>query len=357
MALETMVDRELCVQAADRALAYLRERVLDDTWVAAHRDIAYYFKAPQAFLLAGLRDEASAAFDALEPFLDEGGAASGSAAYRLAYPHYPYMWAAKAARELGRTEVAAACDARLREWQAFRPCGVVVGGDGDLFATAMRAFNALTFGRLEEAKSAADVLVWVVNRQQREWLSSHERQQRVQLNDGTHSRPSKFRLRWDAATTNTDAPAWISPPAEGGLPLMFYEVDRFSQGPQLYFMLAFPAMVLLELHARGQDVNRPYRYLCTAVGLLAFLRSCAGISGSLFAHKAAVAAAMEPTERDLAAVISQYLVSQQRAHGGFADDADAMDTVDQTAEVACWLRMLPELAAATEPASWTVAGF
>ena len=43
-----MVDRDLCVQAADRALAYLRERVLDDTWVAAHRDIAYYFKAPQA---------------------------------------------------------------------------------------------------------------------------------------------------------------------------------------------------------------------------------------------------------------------------------------------------------------------
>ena len=60
-----MVDRDLCVQAADRALAYLREHVLDDTWVAAHRDIAYYFKAPQAFLLAGLRDEAAAAFDAL----------------------------------------------------------------------------------------------------------------------------------------------------------------------------------------------------------------------------------------------------------------------------------------------------
>ena len=59
----------------------------------------------------------------------------------------------------------------------------------------------------------------------------------------------------------------------------------------------------------------------------------------------------------MAAVISQYLVSQQRAHGGFADDADAMDTVDQTAELACWLRMLPELAAATRPISLTVAGF
>ena len=62
-------------------------------------------------------------------------------------------------------------------------------------------------------------------------------------------------------------------------------------------------------------------------------------------------------ERDTAGTISEYLLSQQRDHGGFADDADAMDTVDQTAEIACWLRMLPELAAATEPASWTVAGF
>ena len=356
MALETNVDRELCVQAADRALAYLRERVLDDTWVAAHRDIAYYFKAPQAFLLAGLRDEAAAAFDALEPFLDEGGAASGSAAYRLAYPHYPYMWAAKAARELGRTEVAAACDARLTEWQAFRPCGVVVGGDADLFATAMRAFNALTFGRLEEAKSAADVLVWAVDRQWQQCAQRHDGSRLVDL--------TKFRLRWDAATTNTNAlEAWISPPAEGGLPSVFYEVDRTQPG-QLYFMLAFPAMVLLELYARGRDDEgergRAYRYCGTAARILAFLRGCDGINDSLFAHKAAVAAAMVGEhygEDDLPPAISRYLVSQQRAHGGIADDADAMDTVDQTAEIACWLRMLPELAAATEPASWTVAGF
>ena len=192
-----MVDRELCVQAADRAVAYLRERVLDDTWVAAHRDVAYYFKTPQAFLVPGL-------------------------------------------------------------------------------------------------------------------------------------------------------------------PLMFYEVDHLSQDPQLYFMLAFPAMVLLELHAQGQDENRLYQYAVTAGRLLAFLRSCDGISGSLFAHKAAVAFAMVGEhygEDDLPPAISRYLVSQQRAHGGIADDADAMDTVDQTAEIACWLRMLPELAAATEPASWTVAGF
>ena len=172
-------------------------------------------------------------------------------------------------------------------------------------------------------------------------------------------------------------------------------------------MLAFPAMVLLELHTlvtsdayRATVASAPpiqyenpvdvvnrledsaldayaaemravlevigtrramgeneHEYLGAARRLLAFLRSCDGINESLFAHKAAVAAAMEPIERDLAAVISQYLVSQQRAHGGIADDADAMDTVDQTAEIACWLRMLPELAAATEPASWTVAGF
>ena len=103
----------------------------------------------------------------------------------------------------------------------------------------------------------------------------------------------------------------------------------------------------------GENENE---YLGAARRLLAFLRSCDGINESLFAHKAAVAAAMGG-ERDMAGTISEYLLSQQRAHGGIADDADAMDTVDQTAEIACWLRMLPELAAATEPASWTVAGF
>ena len=95
MALETMVDRDLCVQAADRALAYLRERVLDDTWVAAHRDIAYYFKAPQAFLLAGLRDEAAAAFDALEPFLRRArfrNICSRSSARTADSPTTPARW-------------------------------------------------------------------------------------------------------------------------------------------------------------------------------------------------------------------------------------------------------------------------
>ena len=186
---------------------------------------------------------------------------------------------------------------------------------------------------------------------------------------------------------------------------MFYEVDRTQPG-QLYFMLAFPAMVLLELHTlvtsdahRATVANAPpvqyedprilartlegpaldeyikeirgalevletretmgeneHQYLGAARRLLAFLRSCDGINESLFAHKAAVAAAMGG-ERDTAGAISEYLLSQQRDHGGFADDADAMDTVDQTAELACWLRMLPELAAATQPVSWAVAGF
>ena len=105
--------------------------------------------------------------------------------------------------------------------------------------------------------------------------------------------------------------------------------------------------------AMGKNENE---YLGAARRLLAFLRSCDGINESLFAHKAAVAAAMGG-ELDTAGAISEYLLSQQRAHGGFADDAGAMDTVDQTAELACWLRMLPELAAATQPISLTVAGF
>ena len=255
--------------------------------------------------------------------------------------------------------------------------------DRDL-CVQMRAFNALTFRRVKEARSAATLLMWAIHRQEGD---------------------DKFRLRWDAATSYTSAPAWASPPAEGGLPSVFYEVDRTQPG-QLYFMLAFPAMVLLELHTlvtsdayratvasappiqyenpvdvvdrledsaldayaaemravlevigtRRAMAENEHEYLGAARRLLAFLRSCDGINESLFAHKAAVAAAMGG-ELDAAGTISEYLLSQQRDHGGFADDADAMDTVDQTAELACWLRMLPELAAATRPVSWTVAGF
>ena len=134
------------------------------------------------------------------------------------------------------------------------------------------------------------------------------------------------------------------------------------------------SVVLLELYARGRDDKgerpRAYRYCGTAGRILAFLRGCDGIDDSLFAHKAAVAFAMVGEhygEDDLPPAVSRYLVSQQRAHGGIADDADAMDTVDQTAEVACWLRMLPELADAWDPAtqrancsysiSWAVASF
>ena len=79
MALEIIVDRDLCIQAADRALAYLRERVLDDTWVAAHRDIAYYFKAPQAFLLAGLGGELDTAGAISEYLLSQQRAHGGFA--------------------------------------------------------------------------------------------------------------------------------------------------------------------------------------------------------------------------------------------------------------------------------------
>ena len=123
--------------------------------------------------------------------------------------------------------------------------------------------------------------------------------------------------------------------------------------------MALETMVDRDLCVQAAD--RALAYLRERVLCGQFLRGCDGINDSLFAHKAAVAAAMGG-ELDTAGAISEYLLSQQRAHGGFADDADAMDTVDQSAELACWLRMLPELAAATEPpnsslSSWTVAGF
>ena len=97
---------------------------------------------------------------------------------------------------------------------------------------------------------------------------------------------------------------------------MFYEVDPIFSGPRRYTSCSpFPQWC--------SSSCTPGAKMITA--LTHFARrsgsspSSAARTGRIFAHKAAVAAAMEPMERDLAAVISQYLVSQQRAHGGFAD--------------------------------------
>merc|ERR1719159_1888761 len=95
--------------AADRAVAYLKARVLDEAWVSQHDDVAYYFKAPLAFLEAGEMEDASKALDIAARYLDQGGVGSANGAYASEYPHYPWMWMCWAAVRLGRAKLATDC--------------------------------------------------------------------------------------------------------------------------------------------------------------------------------------------------------------------------------------------------------
>jgi len=336
----SMQQRTAYAAAADSALEFLKARILSDEWTEDRHDVAYYFKAPRAFLLAGDVTSAQAAFDKLagilfskEPFV-EGHPPSANPVYSGMYPHYPVMWAARVATELPSERHAAdKCDELLKQWRASDGSGLVFSsqsGEGDLFATAMLVYNHLTFGRLNEAMRSADVLVQVVNDQ---------------------TERSRFHLRWSIEDTATATGgfrpvqrSFLEPPASGAWPSLFYTVDQHSEG-QLYFMLGFPAMVLLDLQAKlgaqgiSPDSVVRRQYVETANSLLDFVESCNGYRQSPMAHKVAVAAKMSG-RIGLADCVGDFFLSQQQQHGGFAEDADALDTVDQTAEMACWLRVL-----------------
>jgi len=293
------------------ALLFLSNRILCDDWCRGHQDIAYYFKAPRAFLESGRIAEAKIAFERLKPFLNDGAYKSANPAYATMYPHYPWMWASHSALCLGEVEMAGKCDELLRGWQTYDGTGVVLGGEGDMFATSITVFNHLCFGRIADATRSGDVLRSVIDR--------------------NRSTPSnKFFLRWD-----TDTLEWGVPPQGPFPPAAFYEVDQQQNG-QLYFMLGFPAMVL---HALAQTTGKD-EYHEAAMEVLHFLRGCREDVGySIFAHKVAMAASMLG-DSSWANKFCIALISEQFEHGGYMQDGDDMDTVDQTAELACWLQIL-----------------
>ncbi|CAK0886254.1 unnamed protein product [Prorocentrum cordatum] len=95
-------------------------------------------------------------------------------------------------------------------------------------------------------------------------------------------------------------------------------------------------MALLELHhTTGSEGYRE-----AALRVLDFLRGCAGVFESPMAHKVARAAAMAG-DAETARRIADFLVSQQRETGCYQEDPEAMDSIDQTAEIAVWLLTAP----------------
>merc|ERR1711963_548563 len=102
-------------------------------------------------------------------------------------------------------------------------------------------------------------------------------------------------------------------------------------------MLGFPVMVLLEV-TRLTAVDKD-DHTSAAMDLLAFLKECVGVFESPMAHKVARAAAMVHDRETSTRIADNFLAAQQAA-GNFQDDPEAMDSIDQTAELSVWLRQI-----------------
>jgi hypothetical protein len=312
------------IGASDRALDYLESSVLQPGFKEdGHDDVAYFFKAPTAFLAANRRHQAERAWTLLTPYLEAGGKHSGNQAYSSQYPMYPWYWMARAARGLGEAE---ALDAVRRSLAAFvhptlhaatvrAPFTAEGANTVDFFMTAaIGQVDCLVDGDRDIAGAAA------------------MGESLLRFIDAQAGDAGRFHLRM-----NDRGGIIEKPPA--GEPELFYWVAR-GAGGQLFFMLGLPMMHLVELHRRTDRE----KYLNGAEQLLHFSAACGEpLSTSLMAHKVARGAAMlaahtgNEVARDLASAIATNIAATQQPDGRF-DVGSSMDSFDQTAELALWLR-------------------
>jgi len=310
--------------ASDAALEYLATRVLDPSWVSQHDDVAYYFKAPLAFLEAGRRDEALKVLAVAEKYVARGGADSANGAYAGVYPHYPWLWICWAAKDLDRADLVEQC---FKNFSAYihppTSSGLVTSPfieekafEADFFATAEVAKFAFFRNDMVLAQQAGDTML------------------RVLEANRMHMPKGRFFLRWKSATTEETNLV----EAEDALHCVLQEIPG-----QLYFMMGFPIMTMLEL-AQSQatgDHAKAETYSAAASELLAYLKGCTGIWESPMAHKVGRAAAMVG-DQDAAVKVADFFASQQQSSGAFQADPEAMDSLDQTAEIAVWLRQIDQ---------------
>jgi hypothetical protein len=321
-------------EVVSAAMGYLSKRILNPAWVKEHDDVAYYFAAPLAFFETATCEEAAKALDIVEPYVERGGADSKNPAYAYAYPHYPWMWMCWAATRMQRHELAQHCYERLCTYvHPTTSAGLVstpfegerdAPVEADLLATAEVVKTSQLVGRLEVAQAAADTLVKALE-------SNRE-----------HMRNGRFYLRWTA----------VSPECAGSHGFgrehlnLVQEQDPFHcilQGApgQLSFMLACPAMVLLELSKAVADVavGASERYRATALQFLDFLKACDGVHEGTMAHKYAIAAALAGDSETVRRILD-VLFSLQHSTGCFGEDPESMEAVEQTAEIVVGLLII-----------------
>jgi len=322
-------------KAAHNAVAYLTERLFDDDWVSKHDDVAYFFKAPLAIFEADKPELCAKAFDIALRYLDDGGAKSSIQAYSSEYPYAPWMWMCWEATCLEREDVAKKCFEKLfRYIRISTGAGVIkepyIEGEpfvGDFFATAIMVKAAMLVGRTEVAETAADKLVDVLE------------------GNAKHMENGRFYLKWTGQKL-----AHESAEGFGAAKDVFLEEDDSShciqqKAPeQLYFMMGFPAMVLIQLSALVSSSGEAEAYKSSALQILDYLKNCEGLYTSLWAHEVGIAAAMAG-DSGTAIKIADFLVSLQQSSGSFFNEPESAHSFSETAEIATWLFQIQRLIA------------
>eukprot|EP00928_Gymnodinium_smaydae_P016646 TRINITY_DN16278_c0_g1_i1.p1 TRINITY_DN16278_c0_g1~~TRINITY_DN16278_c0_g1_i1.p1 ORF type:complete len:359 (-),score=58.31 TRINITY_DN16278_c0_g1_i1:119-1195(-) len=321
-------------KSATSAVSYLAARVLNDEWVSEHDDVAYYFKAPLAFLEAGYTDDARRALAVAERYAEHGGVGSASPVYSGPYPHCPWLWMFWAATRLGSEDLAQRCFENFSRYihpasgsgLASAPFSDGEAFEADFFATAMVVKFNLLHGFVLSAERAADALLLTIE------------ENRVPMAAG------QFYLRW--TTRRMDFADADEQPILVRCEDTMHCV-RQGDVDQQYSMLGFPALVLLELAGyrspeEAAEDARPRRaaeYVQGAERLLAYLKACEGSWESMDVPKVARAAAIAG-DRETAERLGDFMVSQQSDLGCYVNDSESMDCVDRTAEIAVCLRQL-----------------
>lgn len=313
-------------QAAQRAVEYLSQRVLDDSWVAEHEDLGFYFKAPMAFLELGRHADARKALLVAVRLLSNAGSATG--ACNELYPQYSLLWLAWAAERLGVAQFADKCYESIAKFaHPVTGSGLIEAPylkgkpfESSFFATAVLAKAALLHGKLDNAIESGESLQRAIRANEEEMAQG------------------RFLLRW------TWADGLVR---ESGA---YYQVTKASAPEQMHWMLGFPASVLLELvDALSEEDTQPEMnagdslrrisaaFSSAAATLLDFLRACdqIGTNGQFVA-----CAAAQAKDQAMATELVESLLSTQGPSGCFQHDTEAMHTVDQAAEIACCLQQL-----------------
>jgi len=311
------------LHAAEKTANYIKDQLLDDGRLNIEvNDLACYYKAPQMFMTAGMRDEAKAVLGYIEAnFLQPNGDFKSTESIKSQNPEYqefwPYMngWIIRAAQQLSFPKMLHKANEYLSQFDAGKNGGFFtkmpeLSQDTDVLTTSHFGLLALECGDLARAEAAARYLETVY---------------KAQL-----SLDKAFYLRM-----NKEGEVVTKFPKEMAL---FYRIDK-AKSSQLYFMLGYPIAFLTLLYEK----TRHEIYLNLAVLYFNFCARCnSDVFSSAASHKVAWAASLlyrvthEKGYIAPAISIVDHLLSLRDENGMWYSDNPLM-AYDQSSEVANWL--------------------